>query len=255
MQYDRILKQISVDSAGNEIQTHAREIGTSVRREDDTRKRIRESSKMKKTQEKQERMEELKRLKNLKRQEMLDKISRIRQVAGIADGSNMEALDLEGEYDPLSHDTKMAAVFNESFYGDVHEDSKEKPVWDDDIDISDIVLSNTNRYVEDYAPGGEAYDPTEAGPSGKKSKSELKKESKAKKQAKHKERVIANKIGQNQDEEEQSGPDEDEELDDILDPEQRKRMVDKFMDEYYGLDYEDMVRLFIVNAKACFITS
>lgn len=109
-------------------------------------------------------------------------------------------------------------------------DADGKPVWDDDIDISDIVPT------EDYAPGGEAYDPTEAGTSGKKSRPDRKKEKKQKKQDKGKGK--AEDEGDGEDE----GPTLDaEELEAIADPEERRRRIEQYMEEYYKLDHEDMV--------------
>lgn len=227
-------------SAGNEIQTHARDIGKSIRREDDSRKKARESKKERKDAEKQQRMEELKRLKNLKRQAIMDKLEKIKEAAGAADDFDFTILDLEAEYDPATHGSKMAAVFNENFYGDDQVDANGKPVWDDDIDITDIMP----QYEKDdaYAPGGDAYDPSEGGPSGKKTRAERQKEKKQKKKDKKgKERAVEDA----QEEVYANGADEVQidpaELDAIADPQERKRLLDKYMDEYYKLDYEDMV--------------
>ena len=190
-------------------------------------------------------MEELKRLKNLKRQEIQDKISRIREAAGVAEGLEMDSLglDLEGYYDPIAHDAKMAAVFNDSFYGDAQTDAYRKPSWNEDIDISDIVSINGQKPEEAYAPGGDAYDPTEPGRTGKKSKAERKKDKKTKKTGKGKEKfseLDKDDLGEEVQENGASSFDP-EEVDAIVDPEERKRIVDHFMDEYYKLDYEDMV--------------
>lgn len=109
-------------------------------------------------------------------------------------------------------------------------DKDGKPVWDDDIDISDIIPQE-----EDYAPGGEAYDPTEAGTSGKKSRAERKKEKKQKKRDKGK--------GKAEEEDANDEPTLDpEELDAIADPDERRRRIEQYMDEYYKLDHEDIVR-------------
>jgi protein KRI1 len=106
-------------------------------------------------------------------------------------------------------------------------DENGKPVWDDDIDISDIVPE------EDYAPGGEAYDPTAAGPSGKKSRADRKKEKKDKKRDKGK--------GRSAEEDTQTNLLDAEELDAVADPEHRARVIEQYVDEYYKLDHEDLV--------------
>lgn len=109
-------------------------------------------------------------------------------------------------------------------------DENGKPVWDDDIDITDIVQE------EDYAPGGEAYDPTEAGTTGKKSRADRKKDKKQKKRDKGK--------GKAEDGAEDEEPALDaEDYDAIADPEERRRRIEEYMDQYYKLDHEDMVSL------------
>lgn len=117
-------------------------------------------------------------------------------------------------------------------------DENGKPVWDDDIDIDDIV-PDFDKHDEAYAPGGEAYDPTEAGTSGKKSRAERKKDKKKSKKGKGKDREE-----DNEDEVYANGGAAEldpEELDAIADPEERRRKIEQYMDEYYKLDYEDMV--------------
>lgn len=204
-------------------------------------------------------MEELKRLKNLKKQEIMDKIAKIKEVAGV-DGVDFTGLDLDEDYDPDSHAAKMASVFNSEFYGEVsrgacvclhaadlvalslQDDANEKPVWDDDIDITDIVPAGKDD--EAYAPGGEAYDPTEAGHSGKKSRAERKKEKKAKKKDKGKQREVLDEEQLKYEDEGGAEPEaafDPAEFDDIADPEERKRKVEQVMDEYYKMDYEDVV--------------
>lgn len=105
--------------SGAEIQTHARDVGTSMRREDTSRKQAREAAAARKAEEKAERMRELERFNALKKQEILDKIAQIKKVAGASDGFDFTALDLETEYDPETHDSKMQKIFNDLFYQDI----------------------------------------------------------------------------------------------------------------------------------------
>lgn len=88
--------------------------------------------------------------------------------------------------------------------------------------------------TEDYAPGGEAYDPTEAGASGKKTRADRKKEKKQKKRDKGKGKA------EQEDEDEEPALDA-EELEAIADPEERRRRIEQYMEEYYKLGHEDMV--------------
>lgn len=89
-----------------------------MRREDTSRKQAREAAAARKAEEKAERMRDLERLNSLKKQEILDKIAQIKKVAGASEGIDLTALDLETEYDPETHDSKMQRVFNDLFYQD-----------------------------------------------------------------------------------------------------------------------------------------
>lgn len=89
-----------------------------MRRVDDTRKQAREAVSARKAEQKLEKMRELERLNALKKQEILDKIAYIRKVAGTDDNFDLSALDLESDYDPEKHVSKMNKVFNEAFYED-----------------------------------------------------------------------------------------------------------------------------------------
>lgn len=89
-----------------------------MRREDNSRKQARDSAAARKAEEKAEHMRARDRLNTLKKQEILDKIAQIKKVAGAAEGFDMTALDLEAEYDPETHDSKMQRIFNDLFYQD-----------------------------------------------------------------------------------------------------------------------------------------
>lgn len=155
-------------------------------------------------------------------------------------------MDLEGDFDPTKYDEKMSKAFGDEYYDDA--DNK-KPQWDDDIDIGDIIGSEdgdgetgakkgkkkgkpakqdkdeeeggydeeNGAYSEagggeedgedfimdaDYLPGGDKYDPNK----GKKSKK--------------------NKGAQEV----------------ILDSKKsQKKDFERYLEEYYQLDYEDMI--------------
>lgn len=87
-----------------------------MRREDKSRKQARDAAAERKAEQKKERMRELERLNSLKKQEILDKIAQIQKVAGVTEGLDLTALDLEAEYDPETHDQKMQRIFNDTFY-------------------------------------------------------------------------------------------------------------------------------------------
>lgn len=54
-------------------------------------------------------------------------------------------LDLDGEWDPEKHDLQMAGIYNDDAGEDVEQDM-EKPVWKDDIDISNIMASSSSTH-------------------------------------------------------------------------------------------------------------
>lgn len=47
-------------------------------------------------------------------------------------------IDLEADYDPVQYDKQMGQLFNDNYYQE--DEPGKKPVFDDDIDISDIVV-------------------------------------------------------------------------------------------------------------------
>lgn len=114
-------------------------------------------------------------------------------------------------------------------------------MWDDDIDPSDIMEEDA------YAPGGEAYDPTEAGASGKKSRADRKKEKKQKKRDKGKGKA-------DQEDDESKSALAPEELEAIADPEERRRRIEQYMEEYHKLNHEDIVSVMILSRASSVLT-
>merc|ERR1712137_1494963 len=115
------------EPGGTELVSHPRDIGDSVRREDNKRKRKREQRKKKKELEKLRKEEELKRLKNIKKQEIMDRMKTIQKVTENQKiemhAETLEKL-LEGDYDPEQYDAQMSSLFSDDYY----EDDFEEPV-------------------------------------------------------------------------------------------------------------------------------
>ena len=57
----------------------------------------------------------------------------------------MENVDLDAEFDPNDHDSKMSQVFGDSYY---NTEDNEKPVFDE-IDISDLTGECENPVIDD----------------------------------------------------------------------------------------------------------
>ncbi|KAJ4483775.1 KRI1-like family C-terminal-domain-containing protein [Lentinula aciculospora] len=188
------------------IPAHPRQIPSLVRREDTTRKEARERRKNRREEEIQKKREEVKILKGLKMKELRMKLDQIGKQGGksLEDDLALQDLDLEGDWDPGAHDRQMAGLYGD----DAEYDEDGKPTWEDDIDIGDIHVGD------------------ESGTTRKKNKKKKKGE-----------------------DDEGSGVYVDamdadvEKADDEWDgtEEMRKRKVEEYMDEVYGLDFNDMV--------------
>lgn len=107
-----------------------------MRRKDDTRINQRNDRKLRKQQEKKLKQEELKRLKNLKMEEIKKKLAQIQELAG-GEALGFDNADIEDDFDPEAYDNKMQESFGNDYYS--AKDPLRKPVFEDDIEIDDIV--------------------------------------------------------------------------------------------------------------------
>ncbi|KAK9461673.1 KRI1-like family C-terminal-domain-containing protein [Lipomyces oligophaga] len=131
------------DEAG-EIQTYGREVvnDMSVRRDSETaRQRARRLRKETKEADRKQREQDRSRYRQLKVNQLVEKLNQVKQVAGISQDQKLsidpaDILDTDYEGDQ-GWDDKMEKLFSSAFYNDKI-DTK-KPVWDDDIQIDDIV--------------------------------------------------------------------------------------------------------------------
>ncbi|KAG6886320.1 hypothetical protein C0993_006730 [Termitomyces sp. T159_Od127] len=198
-----------IDRDAAVIPTYPRNLPSLVRREDSTRKDARERRKQRKAEELQKKREEVKRLKSLKMKEIRARLERVGREGGksLENDQALQDLDLDADWDPAAHDRQMAEL-----YHDGDDVDHEKPQWDEDIDIGDIV-------VDDEEPTKQ-------------------KKKKKKKKAKGEDDdagvdvadMDADVEAMNVDDEEWDGTEE-----------MRKRVLDKYMDELYGLDFNDLV--------------
>ena len=212
------------------IASFPRVLPTAVRRQDTTRKDARERRKERKEEELRKRQEEVKRMKALKMREIRRKLERVGREAGLKNfqsrndnddefvDESLKELDLEGDWDPEKYDRQMAGLFGQDddvwaddgvwAGGSGDDDSDGKPKWDDDIDIA---------FHEDSS----------------KSKGEKKKKKKKKKVDEEEDGAVdidAMDAEIQQDDEEWDGTEE-----------MRKQKWNKYMDEVYGLDFNDIV--------------
>lgn len=128
-------------------------------------------------------------------------------------------MDLEGEWDPAKHDEQMAKIYaDDEVYEDEEELVDEKPQWDDDIDIGEIIVP------EDDEDGDGA----------------SKKKKKKKKKKKGEDEMDEGGVDiADMDADVERAPGDEEEWDGT--EEMRKKKLDEYMDEIYGLDFNDVV--------------
>ncbi|CAG9795987.1 unnamed protein product [Diatraea saccharalis] len=123
-----------------------------IRPKDDRRSRKRAEVRARKEEEKKRKMEEIARLKALKLKEIQDKISKIKEVTGNQDLAFREE-DIEGEFDPMEHDRRMQALFDEQFYGEVDLIKPTFPDLDDDLEIENWDNYDPNNENNKYEDG------------------------------------------------------------------------------------------------------
>ncbi|KAJ8595431.1 hypothetical protein M405DRAFT_878190 [Rhizopogon salebrosus TDB-379] len=200
------------------IKTFPRNIASTVRRVDTTRKEARERKKERQEQELEKKREEVRRLKALKMKEVRRKLERIGREGGVKIDPDTEAfkeIDLDADWDPEAHDKQMTGLYGA---GDDSDIDQEKPVWEDDIDVDDIMPSQ----------------PAESSSSSSKKKKQKKK--------KNKDKANEDEGGVDidaMDADVEPTYDDEEEWDGT--EEMRKRKLDEYMDEVYGLEFNDMV--------------
>ncbi|OQD75156.1 hypothetical protein PENDEC_c008G00287 [Penicillium decumbens] len=168
--------------------THARDMtnNQSVRREEkSSRKKIRDAERQRKEEEKKLRETEKNRLRKLKTEELQNKVNQIKEVAGLRAAEFTDedwARFLDDAWDDKEWSKEMAKRFGEDYYQDDTQDEKHpnKPEWDDDIDIKDLIPD-----YEDEEPvnpvvdsDGDEEEDDEAAGSKKKSKAQEKRDQK-----------------------------------------------------------------------------
>ncbi|KAF7698091.1 protein KRI1 homolog [Silurus meridionalis] len=234
-----------------QIKTYPRNIATSVRSKDDSRKKKREEVKERKKKEKEQKQQQLKELKNLKRAEIMDKLKKLQELTGNEQLAFNE-VDLEGDFDPQHHDQLMQKVFGEEYY---NENEEAKPQFDDDDDEDELeghwnwdtwtgedeegyeMGDGYEDEEESYEPNCEDhnfimdadYDPNQQAPSKKKKK----KQKELKKKTAHDAPILGKKRKKSHFAEiiTQNKP--------VFDP--QEKTFEQYLDEYYKLDYEDII--------------
>lgn len=205
---------------GDRIATYGRKIEGSLRREDTKRKEQRAARKERKAAEALKQREELKRLKALKRQEIEERLRKIQAISGAKELP--KDIDLDSDFDPEVHDRKMSALFNDAYY---EQDEGRRPPFGGNADDYEGAVGEDDAGT--VADGDDKSHGLDAHIVGK----AIKAVSKAAKRAAKK----------------TSGHGLDGEGDKMDVPQSsvngdaRTGRLSKYLDEYYQLDYEDMI--------------
>ncbi|KAI0827632.1 KRI1-like family C-terminal-domain-containing protein [Trametes gibbosa] len=218
------------EPGAGQITRYPRTLPELVRRQDTARKEAREKKKARKEEELLKKKEEVKRLKALKLKELRAKLERIGQEGGkrLEDSEALQELDLEGEWDPSKHDEQMSKIYaNDEVVEDDFEDD-EKPQWDDDIDIGDIPIPDDDGFYGDTDADGAS-----------KKKKKKKKKKKGTEDDMDEGGVDVADMDAAVERPPANDDDDDEEWDGT--EEMRRRKLEEYMDEVYGLDFNDMV--------------
>ncbi|XP_030572547.1 protein KRI1 homolog [Drosophila novamexicana] len=123
------------------IKRYPRTIEQSIRRTDDTRKEKRKEIKERKEQEKLQKMKELDLIKDMKRKEIEEKIRKLKAVTG-NDELGFKDDELEEDFDPEAHDRRMQELFNDEYYG--VDEGEEKPECPSDIE--ELAIEDWDNY-------------------------------------------------------------------------------------------------------------
>ena len=144
------------EEAGSaQLVSHPRHDKNSIRRQAQLsrKKEAEDARKARKEEARAQKEAELKRLKNLKKREILDRLRLIESVSGGA--GQLSEVDLSGDFDPEQWDQRMAEIFNDDYYA--QEDEGFRAAEDEaDDDIEAFVESQLRR---DGAVGEESAKP------------------------------------------------------------------------------------------------
>jgi len=124
---------------GGQIKGHKRFPENSVRERKDKRKQQRQSKAERQEADKIRRTEELKRLKNLKKEEISRRLKQLQEITG-NDETTLGSMDLDGEFDPDTHDKQMVNMLGQDYDeredGLTAEELAEAPAGMAELDVS-----------------------------------------------------------------------------------------------------------------------
>uniref|UniRef100_A0A2M4BDC9 Protein KRI1 homolog n=1 Tax=Anopheles marajoara TaxID=58244 RepID=A0A2M4BDC9_9DIPT len=226
------------------IKRYPRTVEDTVRIERNKRQEQRQALKERKQKEKEQQRRELEELKAVKLREIKERIQRLKEIAA-TEKLAMDEADLESDFDPDEHDRRMREMFNDEYYGVDEGDQKpEFPELDEELGIENydrddaLALRNGGGEEDEEQDGPHCEDDDfvmdcdyeeQANATKESGKEALQQEllestrsrkKKGRRQSKFREVLKAEKP--------------------LFDPEDEKTFGE-YIDEYYKLDYEDMI--------------
>ncbi|XP_050096374.1 protein KRI1 homolog [Anopheles aquasalis] len=226
------------------IKRYPRTVEDTVRIERNKRQEQRQALKERKQKEKEQQRRELEELKAVKLREIKERIQRLKEIAA-TEKLAMDEADLESDFDPDEHDRRMREMFNDEYYGVDEGDQKpEFPELDEELGIENydrddaLAVRNVGDVDDEEQDGPHCEDDdfvmdcdyeeqaSAAKESGKEAlqqellESTRSRKKKGRRQSKFREVLKAEKP--------------------LFDPEDEKTFGE-YIDEYYKLDYEDVI--------------
>lgn len=202
------------------IKTYPRTLKETLRKEKSSRTEKRKQKKERVYKEKERRQEDLKLLKSLLKKEVMGKLEKVKAITGHEELPLTEE-DLDQEFDEGKHDEMMKKMFGHNFY---KQEDETKPEFDDDEDNDNTYEENWDRWT------GEEIIPNEESGNGTQIKQETKDmldsnstEVSQGRKRRH-ESLLAQVLKKKKPE---------------FDP--NKTTFDKYFNEYYNLDCEDVI--------------
>lgn len=219
------------------LKRYPRTIPDSVRAVDNKRKEKRKERQERKDQEKIQRKRDLDELNNLKKQEIEEKLQRLKDIAQ-NEKFNLKEDELESEFDPDEHDRRMQEAFDDEYYLINKDEQKpEFPEMDNELGIEDWDnfdgRKSDDEAPEDTAPHCEDddfvmdcdYEPeTAKAEKIKMLQEELIDNTKSKRKKRKRTSKLAEIIKMKKP---------------VYEP--SDKTYDEYLDEYYKLDYEDII--------------
>merc|ERR1719266_548950 len=202
-----------------------------MRKKNTLRKKKRDDVKTRKLEEKQKKREELKQLKALKRKEITDKIQKLQKIVGDKNFCPFKEQDIDNDFDPEEHDKRMKEVFENYEEGEDGEKPEFSDLSDSDLE-EELEVENWDEWTGSNPD--ESNNVADAENNTRKSEcsveqkvhtqNELIESTSGRRLQKSKKSKFAQLL-------EKKKP--------VFDP--TDKSFEKYLDEYYKLDYEDMI--------------